>query len=179
VLLALRPVGCVGAACAEGDRSHRGTEDIAWILLAAVLLLAGSIAAHRSRDARPGRRLHSAALALCGTGAALLVLGLILNAGDSAGAPLWWLHDSDALGRLLPVLGTVLFGLGILRTGGHRWLAGSLVVAGLVGLAFNAQDERTLLSLPVGVAWIAFGLVALQSSRLRRPDDRGSAVPRM
>lgn len=166
-LLALRPVGCVGAACAEGDRTHRGTEDIAWILLAAVLLLAGSIASHRSRDGGPGRRLQSAALALCGTGGALLVLGLILNARHSTVAPLWWLHDSDALGRLLPVLGTVLFGLSMRRTEAHRWLAAGLVLAGLVGLAFNAQDERTLLSLPLGVAWIAFGLVVLRSSRLR------------
>lgn len=165
VLLATRPIGCVGAACFQEGRSHRGTEDIAWILLAAVLMLAASIASHLFLGVQRGRSLQAAALVLCATGAALLALGVVVNRGRSTGAPLWWLHDSDSLGRLLPVLGTLVLGLGILRTGAHRWLAALLVVAALVGLAFNAQDERTLLSLPVGAAWIAFGLQVLSSGR--------------
>ena len=171
-LLAIRPPGCVGAACFDGVRSHRDTEDIAWILLVAVLLLAASIASDLERDGGRGRRIRAAALVLCATGAALLVLGLVVNRGRSTGASLWWLHDSDTLGRVLPVLATLAFGLGVARIATYRWVAALLVVAALLGLAFNAQDDRTLLSLPVGAAWIAFGLVVLRRPELRRHGSR-------
>jgi hypothetical protein len=176
VLLATRPVGCVGAACFEGGRTHRDTEDIAWVLLIAVLLLAVSIGSGLSRGLKPGRRLRFAALVLWGSGAALLVLGLVLNGGRSTGASLWWLHDSDTLGRLLPVLGTLAFGFGMLSAGSHRWLAVLLIVAAILGFGFNAQDERTLLSLPIGMAWGAFGLVVLFSSWRREPMLRQSIL---
>jgi hypothetical protein len=167
-LLASRPMGCVGAACFEGGRTHRDTEDIAWILLVSVALLTVAIASDVSRDVGRGRRMRSAALALCGTGAALLVLGLVVNQGRSTGASLWWLHDSDTMGRLLPVLATLVLGIGMFSSGADRWLAALLVLAALLGLAFNAQDERTLLSVPVGLAWTALGVVILSSSRASR-----------
>lgn len=176
VLLATRPVGCVGQACFEGGRTHRDSEDIAWILLVAVLPLAVSIGSDLSRGGRSGWRLRSAALVLYGSGVALLVLGLVVNRGRSTGASLWWLHDSDTLARLLPVLGTLAFGLGILRTGTHRWLAVLFVTAAIFGLGFNAQDERTLLSLPIGVAWVILGLVVLSASGPREPKSRGPSA---
>ena len=177
LLLAVRPLGCVGAECFGTGRGQRESEDIAWILLVAVALLTVAIASDLARRVERGRRLRLAALVLYGCGAALLVVGLIVNRGSSTGAPLWWLHDSDTLGRLLPVLGTLAFGLGLLRAGADRVLAWAFVVAALLGFAFNAQDWRALLSVPIGLVWIAFGLFLLA-----RPDagvrGRGRRRPR-
>jgi hypothetical protein len=33
-----------------------------------------------------------------------------------------------------------------------------LIVAALVSLPFNAQDDRVLLSVPLGLAWLALGI---------------------
>ncbi|MCZ2860808.1 hypothetical protein [Blastococcus sp. VKM Ac-2987] len=82
-----------------------------------------------------------------------------MNAALPGDSPLWWLHDTDSLGRLVPVAGALLTGVGGLRAGGSwRWSGSALIVAALVSLPFNAQDDRVLLSVPLGVAWLAWGI---------------------
>jgi energy-coupling factor transporter transmembrane protein EcfT len=175
VLLAVRPVGCVGEACFELGRRHRESEDLAWVLLISVLLLAVSagIAVHQREGGRTAWRRTAFALLLLG--AVLLVLGLFMNASFAAGSPLWLLHDSDTLGRMLPVVGTLAAGVGLAASPGARWLAPVLIGTALIGLGFNAQDERTLLSIPVGLAWIAYG--GRQVSRAARPAERLRSAP--
>lgn len=157
MLLSVRPVGCVGEACFEVGRGHRESEDLAWLLLSSVLLLAlGTGLAGRQRGgARTPWRMTAFVLLL--VGAVLLVVGLFMNASSPAGSPLWWLHDSDTLGRILPVAGTMAAGVSMATIPGARWLAFLLIGSALLGLGFNAQDERTLLSIPVGLAWVAYG----------------------
>jgi hypothetical protein len=100
-----------------------------------------------------------AGTALLWIGAVLLAAGIIVNAALPGDSPLWWLHDSDSLGRLVPVVGALLTGVGGLRTGGPlRWSGSALIIAALVSLPFNAQDDRVLLSVPLGVAWLALGI---------------------
>lgn len=87
----------------------------------------------------------------------LLALGLVVNASlhDS---PLWWLHDSDTLGRFLPVLGGLLAGMGVLR--GRvlpRWAGLALLAGAALSFGFNVQNARVLLVLPLGLAWVGFG----------------------
>ena len=164
MLLAVRPLGCVGQSCFEGGRHHRDSEDIAWVLLVSVLLLAVSVWAAPGRDGRP-RRLLSASFVLLTVGSALLVVGLIVNRGSSDGSALWWLYDSDTLGRIVPVLGTLMAGIGMLRDGTPRWLPALFIVAAAASLGVNIQDERVLLGLPVGLAWAARGVHLLLTRR--------------
>ena len=39
-----------------------------------------------------------------------------------------------------------------------RWSGSALLVAALVSLPFNAPDDRVLLSVPLGLAWLALGI---------------------
>jgi hypothetical protein len=176
ILLAVRPAGCVGQACFEGVGRHRESEDAAWVLLVSVLLLAVSMAA---APRRAGRRdaLLTASLLLLALGAVLLALGLLVNGAFPSGSPLWWLHDSDALGRLVPVLGTLVAGIAMLRSGAPRWEPSLFIAAAVASLAVNVQDERVLLGLPVGVAWAALGAhVLLSTRRSDAPSPGGRAA---
>ncbi|MGY1828325.1 MULTISPECIES: hypothetical protein [unclassified Blastococcus] len=106
-----------------------------------------------------GRGALRAGAALLWAGAVLLAAGIAVNAALPGDSPLWWLHDTDSLGRLVPVAGALLTGVGGTRAGGVlRWSGWALVVSAVVSLPFNAQDDRVLLSVPLGVAWLALGI---------------------
>ncbi|WP_207454159.1 hypothetical protein [Desertivibrio insolitus] len=169
LLLAVRPLGCVGGACFAGVLRHRESEDIAWLLLVAVLLLAAA-AGVAARSGR-ARRRWTASLLLLLAGAALLVVGLFVNRGASDGSPLWWLHDSDTLGRLLPVAGAFAAGLALWGEASRR-LALLFLGAAAVGLFVNVQDHRVLLDLPIGLAWVVLGVRTALS-----PPQPGKATP--
>ena len=154
LLLAARPEGCIAAAC--GTRAHRPSEDLAWLLLVAVMLIAVSAGLVAARAPRRGRGLLWSGTGLVAAGAVLLAVGIMVNA-TGHDSPLWWLHDSDALGRFLPVLGGVLTGAGLLR--GRilpRWAGLALVAGAIFSFGFNVQNARVLLVLPLGLAWVAF-----------------------
>ncbi len=93
------------------------------------------------------------------TGAAMLAGGVVANAALAGDSPLWWLHDTDTLGRLVPVAGAFVAGLGVVRSRQPaRWVGAVLVVGAVVALPFNAQDDRVLLSIPLGLAWVVTGV---------------------
>lgn len=112
-------------------------------------------------------------------GVAVLTLGLIINAALPGDSPLWWLHDSDSMGRFLPVLGSVVAGVAALR--GQwlgRWQGVLLTLCALASFGFNAQTDRILFTLPLGLAWAVVGAANL----LAEPSDgdstaAGGAVP--
>jgi hypothetical protein len=60
-------------------------------------------------------------------------------------------------GYYAAIIGTLLFGLIVLPRIGMTGIA--LAVAALLASAFNTEDERALLLVPLGAAWILFGLV--------------------
>jgi len=108
--------------------------------------------------------LASAAAALTGVAAAMLVNRLadrsVLLWGSAAAILL------GAIGLMLPwpnvvigffgvILGTVLFGLvGAASLGPVSLLVG---VGALVALGFNTEDDRALLLIPLGMAWVVVG----------------------
>ncbi len=161
VLLALRPEGCVGQAC-SGGAAHRPSEDISWLFLIAVALLAVAVAGHRTLP-RWGRIATATTLAV---GALLLAVGIAINRGSSYGDPLWWLVDSDTLGRFVPLLATGIAGFAVLRSPVLRaWLGSLLLAAFVIGLPFNIQDWRVLLNLPMSAAWAVLFAITLASAR--------------
>ena len=158
LLLAGRPTGCVREACSLPGASVRPSEDLAPVFLVAVVLLAGAVTARGGGAQRPGRTLRRSGANLLWAGAALLLLGLGVNAELDGDSPLWWLHDTDSLGRLVPVAGSFLVGLALLRErAGPLLLGAALAVGALVSLPFNAQDGRVLLNVPLGMAWALLG----------------------
>ncbi len=158
VVLSRRPPGCVSEDCWATGASHRPSEDLAWLLLLAVVALAVAVGRLGAERRERGRRLIRGGSVLLWTGTALLAGGLVVNAVLPGGSPLWWLHDTDTLGRLVPVAGAFVTGLGITRSRHPSpWGGVVLVFASLVALPFNAQDDRALLSVPLGVAWVVTG----------------------
>jgi hypothetical protein len=157
--LSARPEGCVGAGCWFPGASNRPSEDLAWVFLLSVVALAVAGSRLAGGPSASGRGSFRAGTALLWIGAVLLAVGIAVNAALPGDSPLWWLHDTDSLGRFVPVAGTLLMGVGGLRAGGPlRWSGTALIVAALVSLPFNAQDDRVLLSVPLGVVWLALGI---------------------
>ena len=157
--LSARPEGCVRADCWLPGASNRPSEDLAWVFLLSVTALAVAVSRLAGGPPASGRGLFRAGAALLWLGAVLLAAGIAVNAALPGDSPLWWLHDTDSLGRLVPVAGALLTGVGGRRAGGPlRWSGSALIAAALVSLPFNAQDDRVLLSVPLGLAWLALGI---------------------
>lgn len=158
VVLDRRPPGCVAQDCWAAGASYRPSEDLAWLLLLAVVALAVAVGRLDTERWDRGRRLVRASGVLLWAGAGLLAGGMAVNAALPGDSPLWWLHDTDTLGRLVPVAGAFIGGWGIVRSRRPSpWVGALLVVASVVALGFNAQDVRALLSVPLGLAWVVTG----------------------
>lgn len=90
-----------------------------------------------------------------------LAVGIVVNGVLVGDSPLWWLHETDSLGRFLPVLGGLAAGIAVLRRSMlPKWIGAVLIVTALLSLGFNAQNHRVLLTLPFGLAWVAAGYQA-------------------
>ncbi|MGY1914428.1 hypothetical protein [Blastococcus sp. SYSU DS0973] len=158
VVLGRRPPGCVSEECGVTGASHRPSEDLAWLLLLAVAALAVAVGRLAAEGRDGGRLLLRASSVLLWAGAGLLAGGMVVNAVLPDDSPLWWLHDSDSLGRLVPVAGAFVGGCGIVRSRRPSpWVGALLVVASVIAVPFNAQDDRALLSVPLGLAWVVTG----------------------
>lgn len=120
------------------------------------LSIAGLVARYPRGSGR--RSLLGASLGLAAAGVLALAAGLVLNRRYPDENPFWWLVDTDSAPRLFATIASLLVGVALLRgRDAHRWIGGALVLASLASLGFNAQDERALLSLPVGAAWVFVG----------------------
>ena len=158
VILNRRPPGCASNDCWATGASHRPSEDLAWLLLPAVVALAVAVGRLSREGWHRGGRLIRAGGVLLWVGAGLLAGGMVVNAALPGDSPLWWLHDTDTLGRLVPVAGAFIGGWGIVRSRcPSSWVGALLVVASVVAVPFNAQDDRALLSVPLGLAWVVTG----------------------
>ncbi len=171
VLLAARPAGCVGAAECGVAGGHRASEDLAWLFLIAVALLGTCMAGAflSAGSAAAGRRSPRAAMVLMATGGLLVLGGVVVNSVMAGDSPLWWLHDTDTLGRIIPVVASVVAGLAaVRRLWFNRWAGVLLMGAAVASLPFNVQDDRVLLNVPLGGAWVlAAGSVLPRHGRRR------------
>jgi hypothetical protein len=126
---------------------------------------------------------------LMATGGLLVLGGVVVNSVMAGDSPLWWLHDTDTLGRIIPVVASVVAGLAaVRRLWFNRWAGVLLMGAALASLPLNVQDDRVLLNVPLGGAWVlAAGSVLPRHGRRRgqapslgvqddgRPEARGAA----
>lgn len=173
-VLAARPEGCIAARCRAGIGSPpRPTEDLLWLFLLSVCALTIGMLSAPAREGH-GRTARRVAIGLALAGVAVLTLGLVMNAALSGDSPLWWLHDSDSMGRFLPVLASLVAGVAALR--GQwlgRWQGALLMLGALASFGFNAQTDRILFSLPLGIAWAVAGATNLLVGARRRRLHRG------
>jgi hypothetical protein len=65
------------------------------------------------------------------------------------------------IGFLGYALATVVYGL-LLAKASDRPLGVLLSIAALILISFNTEDERALLTIPFGLAWIAVGTLSLR-----------------
>jgi hypothetical protein len=78
-------------------------------------------------------------------------------------------------GFYLLLIATMLLGAMVAR--GVGWPGPVLVIGAILATAFNTEDARALLLIPLGLAWILFGLtVGVRGLRVARP-DQPTAVP--
>ncbi|MCU1438330.1 MAG: hypothetical protein JWP66_1417 [Naasia sp.] len=68
-------------------------------------------------------------------------------------------------------------GIARLRDGTPRWLAALLIGPAVVSCGVNIEDERALRGAPVGVAWLAYGVLNLLKNPGRVQRAPGPGVP--
>ena len=94
-----------------------------------------------------------------GTAAVVMLLGAMLTAMP------WPLLIVGFYGY---ILATLAFGAILAKSAGGA-VGGVLAVAALILSAFNVQDERALIAIPFGLAWIAVGSIALRRAPAASP----------
>ncbi len=172
IVHALQPMGCVADECDLPGRSMRQGSPLGSALtIASVLALAAGIFGLVRHARALGRfgRIGSVGLVASGTGVvtvtiASLVQSIFFN-NDFWAMPYFVIPAALAL-----VIGCVLLGVAILRSGVlPRWAAALLIIGTLALLGMNEQNTQVLLAIPFGVAWVAVGYV------LWKGDQRASA----
>ena len=157
VLVASKPEGCIGSECDLPNSTTRGYSDLVPLLAVALLLIAAGVVGMviRARSAGYFGRLGRWGLATAVTGAALLAASVIVQSilfdGDFPLMPAFVIPGVLAL-----VAGLLLFAGAILQVV-PRWTAALLIMGALALLGANDQNERILLAVPFGLAWIAIG----------------------
>lgn len=159
ILVSLTPEGCIGAECALPGRSSRGYSHLAPLLVVAALLIASGLGAAVVLARATGRfgRLGRIGLIVGALGAAVLTASVLVQSvffdGDFPLMPMFVIPGVLALG-----LGFLLFGVMLLRVL-PRWAGILLIIGSLALLSVNDQNERILLAVPFGLAWIAVGYI--------------------
>lgn len=176
VLVARLPEGCIADECMT--RPMRDSTAAAPLFLAAVLLIGSGVAAlvRRSRAAGRFGSLGRIGVGSAVTGIVVLIAALLVQRiffrGDFPLMPTFVLPAGLAL-----VLGFLLLGSTILRSGVlPRWTTALLIVGALALLGVNDQNERMLLAIPFGLAWMAVGYV-LWSDRATPPMQQEPTPP--
>jgi hypothetical protein len=160
VIHASKPQGCIAEECAFRPMRESGALD-GILMLLSLLLFAAGVAGLVVLARRSGRfgMVGKTGIVIGAAGAALLVIASLVQAiffgGDFLLMPYFVIP-----GLLALVIGLVLLGVAILRSGVlPRWAAALLIVGALAILGSNEQTSRVLLMLPLGVAWVAVGYV--------------------
>jgi hypothetical protein len=139
-----------------------GYKDTGSVVLLAVLGgLLSSLAALGVARVWPGRPAVLVNTAIAGLAGAILLA-----------MPWPWL----AAGFYLVLIATILFGAMVAR--GIGWPGPILVIGAMAAAAFNTENTQALLLIPLGLAWILFGLtVGVRGFRVARPDQPAAAPP--
>ncbi len=158
VIHASKPRGCIAEECAFRPMRESGALD-GILMLLSLLLFAVGVAGLVTLVRRSGRfgKAGKAGGLIGAAGVALLVIASLIQSvvfgGDFLLMPYFVIP-----GLLATVVGLVLLGVAILQSRVlPRWTAALLIIGALAMLASNEQTARVLLTIPIGVAWVAVG----------------------
>ena len=160
VVHALQPMGCVGDECDLPGRSMREGSPLGHALfITALLVLAAGVFGLVSRVRAAGRlgRIGRVGLVASAAGVATVVVAGLVQA-LLFGGDFWAMPYFVIPAVLAVVVGFVLLGVAILRSGVlPRWAAALLIVGTVALLGMNEQNTQVLLAIPFGVAWAVIG----------------------
>ena len=145
--------GRVTRPVVEGLQRSRPLLFVAALLIAAGLGAVTALARATGRSGRLGR----IGLIVSALGAVVLVASLLVQSvffdGNFPLMPTFVIPGVLALG-----IGFLLFGVTLLRVLPH-WTGVLLIIGSLALLSVNDQNERILMAVPFGLAWIAVGYI--------------------
>ncbi len=161
VIHASKPRGCIAEECAFRPMRESGALGGILLLLSLVFLAVGVaglviLARNTGRFGKMGKT----GVVIGAAGVALLLIATLIQViffgGDDF--PLW---PAFVIPGLLAIAaGLVFLGVAILRSRVlPRWTAALLIIGALAMLGANEQTSRVLLTIPLGVAWVAVGYV--------------------
>jgi len=173
-------MGCVADECDLPGRSMREGSPLGTVLLiAAVLALAAGVFGLVRHARALGRfgRIGRVGLVASGIGVVTVIIASLVQS-------LFFNNDFWAMpylvipAALALVIGCVLLGVAILRSGVlPRWAAALVIIGALALLGMNEQNTQVLLAIPFGVAWVAVGYVLWQGEQLGRAGATGAPLP--
>ena len=176
IIHASKPRGCIAEECALRPMRETGALEGILALLSLMLFVAGAggLVVLARRSGRFGR-MGNAGVVIGAFGVALLVIAGLIQAlffgGDFPLMPGFVIP-----GVLAVVVGFAVLGIAVLRAGVlPRLVAMLFIVGALAMLGINEQTWRTLMALPLGVAWVAVVYV-LGRGMVRQPDSRPRAL---
>ena len=153
VITAMRSEGAYG--------SYRSTLDLHPLVLVAFVLMAAAATRLASEMGPSGLAWSGAATVWIGVALFSVNVAFILATGDDA--PAWPTHYA---GFFLMAVGIALVGVAALRRKTTSpALAVPMIAAPVIMPLGNAQDDRVLLWLPLGLASLAMGLVLVARRR--------------
>jgi hypothetical protein len=177
VIHASKPRGCVAEECAFRPMRETGALD-GILLLLSLLLFAVGVAGLVVLARSVGRfgKMGKTGVVIGSVGTALIVIASLIQAvffgGDFPLMPFFVLP-----GLLAVVVGFVLLGVAILRARVlPRWAAAVLIVGALAMLGANEQTAWVLMSIPLGIAWVAVGYLLWSGSRMGEVTRQTSRV---
>ncbi len=180
IVHALQPIGCVGDECYLPGRSMRGGSALGSALqIAAVLALATGVWGLVSRARTMGGfgRLGSVGLIAITAGVVTVVIAGLVQ-GIFYNGDFWAMPYFVIPAALVLVVGFVLLGVAILRSGVlPRWAAALVIIGALALLGMNEQNTQVLLAIPFGVAWVTVGYVLWKGEQLGRAGATGAPLP--
>lgn len=162
ILHAQQPIGCVGGECYQPGRSMREGSPLGGALtLVAVLLLAAGVLGLVRRIRATGRfgRIGRVGLIASAAGVLTIIVALLIQS-IFFGGDFWAMPYFVIPAGLAVVVGVVLLGVAILRSGVlPRWAAALLILGTLNMLGMNEQNTQVLMAIPFGAAWAVVGYV--------------------
>ena len=180
IVHALQPLGCVADECDLPGRSMREGSPLGSALtIAAVLALAAGVFGLVRHARALGRfgRIGSVGLVVSGTGVVTVILASLVQSlffNDD----FWAMPYLVIPAALALVIGCVLLGVAILRSGLlPRWAAALLIIGALAMLGMNEQNTQVLLAIPFGVAWVAVGYVLWRGNQPAPTGVTGAPLP--
>lgn len=160
VLMSSKPVGCAANDCVGGSIREAGALDMLLLLTGVVLISVAAIGiSWMHRPAGSGSKVVRMSAMVAGVS---LFTGIVL-----VGTALFWV---GLAALILAILAFAVTGAGMLSSKVlPAWSGAVLVLASVLLLAANDQNQQVLFVIPFGLAWLLLGGLLWAAASASRP----------